>query len=433
MEKYNSLLSVLLRFALLPAFFALAGPAAAQLNLGPEELVEAGGVPIDVPGYSVPSLTFWNADSLKDLIVGEGGGGHSEGKVRVYLNVGTENDPQFTDYFYAQSEDSDLVCDAEGCLGCFPRMVYWDSCGRKDLLIGQANGTLRFFLNVGSQDDPSFDAGTLLQVGEPGFKTDIDVGSRATPSVVDWDSDGKKDLVVGARDGKLHVFINEGTIASPDFRSELFAQEDDTALIVPSERSSPHVLDLDDDGRKDILTGNTEGQLLFYSNVGTDEQPMFSGYVHVESDSVPIDLPGSPRSRPFVCDWTDDGLLDVLIGSGDGLVRLYQGVDGGTGIHWDKPPLPIHAARLLAPYPNPFNPSVTIPFVLSASQRVHISAYTMNGRKIAVLADDTFTLGHHKLVWDGVDELGQRLPSGVYFIRLKAGDISSTRKVVLLR
>ena len=95
---------------------------------------------------------------------------------------------------------------------------------------------------------------------------------------------------------------------------------------MPTGRSSPVVRDLDDDGKKDLLTGNTEGQLLFYRNTGSDDAPVFSSnYVLVRSDDVPIDLPGTPRSRPFVCDWTNDALLDVLIGAGDGLVHLYQG------------------------------------------------------------------------------------------------------------
>jgi hypothetical protein len=81
----------------------------AGLLLRPEELVQSGGINIGVPGYSVPSFAYWNDDNLKDLIVGEGGGGFVEGKVRVYLNTGSETAPQFTGYFYAQSESSDLV------------------------------------------------------------------------------------------------------------------------------------------------------------------------------------------------------------------------------------------------------------------------------------------------------------------------------------
>jgi hypothetical protein len=57
--------------------------------------------------------------------------------------------------------------------------------------------------------------------------------------------------------------------------------------------------------------------------------PGYSEPIAVEAAGVPIDLPGSPRSRPFLCDWNDDGRLDVLIGAGDGLVHLFPGVPVG--------------------------------------------------------------------------------------------------------
>jgi hypothetical protein len=296
------------------------------LNLGAEQLVQAGGVDIAVNGYSVPSYVDWNNDGLEDLISGEGGGGYSDGKVRVYLNSGTAANPQFTTYSYAQSNGSDLVLSASGCLGAFPRLAYWDGDARKDLLIGHTDGTVRLYLNTGTDENPTFDGGTMLQVGAPGSKVNIDVGYRATPMLVDWDSDGLRDMAVGGLDGKLHIFVNAGTNAAPDFLAETYAQESGSDLIVPSIRLSPIIFDFDEDGKKDLLTGNTEGQLLFYSNTGTDAAPSFSGYLLVEADGVAIDLPGIPRSRPFVCDWTGDGYLDVLIGAADGQVHLYEGV-----------------------------------------------------------------------------------------------------------
>jgi hypothetical protein len=303
------------------------------LNLGSEELVEAGGLDIRVPGYSVPSLVDWNSDGRPDLVIGEGSYAYP-GKVRVYLNVGSASAPQFADYFYAQSNSSDLVVPSSGCLGCFPRVVYWDADDRKDLLVGLADGTIKIFLNTAADDVPVFDAGATVVTGVADMPTDlaIDVGSRATPAFVDWDHDDRTDLVVGALDGKIHIYLNCGCggAVPPNFwvwqLSGAFAQENGFDLVVPSSRSSPVVVDLDGDDKNDLLAGNTEGELLFYPNVGTDTQPSFSGFSLIESNGVPINLPGSPRSRPSVCDWTGDGYFDVLIGAGDGKVHLYQSI-----------------------------------------------------------------------------------------------------------
>ena len=211
------------RALLLTILFA-AAPIAARayagdllLRLGPEELVQAGGADIGVLGYSVPSLADWDNDGLNDLIVGEGSSSYT-GKVRVYINTGAASEPLFNTYFYAQANGGDLTCPGSGCLGCFPRVVYWDGDEKKDLLVGQADGKVKIFLNTGTDENPTFDAGTFLQVGPAGSKANIGVGTRATPSAVDWNSDGKKDLVVGALDAKIHLFINEGTDAAPDFR-----------------------------------------------------------------------------------------------------------------------------------------------------------------------------------------------------------------------
>jgi hypothetical protein len=305
----------------------------AVINLGPEEIVKADGNDIVVPGYSVPSFEDWNNDNLKDLIVGEGGG-TTTGKVRVYLNVGTESNPIFINYFYAQAGGKDLTCTPQGCMGCFPRVVYWDQDERIDLLVGLSDGTAKIFLNITDNNAPAFDAGTSIQVGvDPA--SNLDVGSRATPILVHWNEDDDMlDLVAGALDGSIHIYYNCGCGGSvpPHFNLSpvdgLFAEDDGNNLRVPSDRSSPVFLDLDGDGKKDLLTGNTNGQILFYKNVTTDSIPAFSGYSFVQSNGVDIDLVGTPRSRPFVCNWNDpnDGYWDLLVGAGDGKVRLYRGI-----------------------------------------------------------------------------------------------------------
>ena len=99
---------------LLAALIPLNHAAAEQEVFGPEEIVQAGGIDIDVPGFSVPSLVHWDGDELPDLVVGEGGLGLDDGKVRVYLNIGSVQSPVFGDYFYAQSNGSDLASPSGG-------------------------------------------------------------------------------------------------------------------------------------------------------------------------------------------------------------------------------------------------------------------------------------------------------------------------------
>jgi hypothetical protein len=311
------------------------------LNFGPEEIVKADGNDIAVPGYSVPSFVDWNNDHLQDLVVGEGGaiGTVTPAKVRVYLNRGTEAEPLFKDYFYVQADGKDLTLTPEGCMGCFPRVVDWDQDGRKDLLVGVSDGTVRIYMNIADDNAPSFDAGKNLKVG-PNATLDLDVSKRPTPIVVDWNNDGMLDIVSGAWDGNIHVFYNCGCGGSvpPRFTTTfaavgLIVQESGRDLLVPSTRSSPVVMDFDGDGKKDLLTGSTDGTILLYKNIGTDSLPVFSGYSLVRSNGQPIDLLSNQRSRPSICHWTGeghfgpkDGYWDLLVGYGDGKIRLYRGI-----------------------------------------------------------------------------------------------------------
>jgi hypothetical protein len=312
--------------ALAAILLAIPHAAVGDAGLGPEQIVQAGGADLFVPGYSTPCYADWNADGAVDLLVGEGGGGFSPAKLRVYLNDGTRQAPAFDGYVYAQADGADLTAVASGCLGLLPRLVDWDNDTKPDLIVGQADGTVMWYRNVAADDNPTFDAGTLLRVGPTGAKDTLSVGARATPAIADWNNDAKKDLIVGALDGRVRVYLNEGTDAAPDFLVALTLQEGSGDLVVPSIRSSPHVVDWDGDGRKDLVTGNTNGQLLLYRNVGTDAAPAFGASEALAADGVPIDLPGTPRSRPFACDWSGDGYANVLIGAGDGRVHLYEGV-----------------------------------------------------------------------------------------------------------
>lgn len=95
----------------LPLLAAVAG--ATPLDLGAEQIVQAGGADISVDAYSVPSLVDWDEDGRPDLMVGEGGG-LFPGRIRIYLNTGSAAAPAFETFFHVQAEGADLTVPGSG-------------------------------------------------------------------------------------------------------------------------------------------------------------------------------------------------------------------------------------------------------------------------------------------------------------------------------
>jgi lysophospholipase L1-like esterase len=88
---------------------------------------------------------------------------------------------------------------------------------------------------------------------------------------------------------------------------------------------------------------------------------------------------------------------------------------------------------LWSAYPNPFNPSTTIPFELRENQRVSLCIYDICGRFVAELAGGKLGPGVHRAVWNAEDAAGRPMPSGVYVARLNAGGMRLNRKLMLIR
>jgi archaellin len=84
-------------------------------------------------------------------------------------------------------------------------------------------------------------------------------------------------------------------------------------------------------------------------------------------------------------------------------------------------------------YPNPFNPSTTISFKIPQKSKVFLEILDIFGKRIKTLIDTELDNGEYKIIWDGADENNNRVASGIYFYRLSSGNISITKKMVLLR
>ena len=105
--------------------------------------------------------------------------------------------------------------------------------------------------------------------------------------------------------------------------------------------------------------------------------------------------------------------------------------DGVTAIESGNSSSP-DTYSLSAAYPNPFNSGTTIDFTVPAEEQVKIEVFNPAGQVVASLVEEVMTAGSYKVRWDGRDK-GESMASGVYFIRMKAGEFAETRSITFLK
>ncbi len=94
--------------------------------------------------------------------------------------------------------------------------------------------------------------------------------------------------------------------------------------------------------------------------------------------------------------------------------------------------LPIEYA-LEQNYPNPFNPSTKIAFALPKAGKVEVSVFNVLGQEVNTLISEEMGAGNHTVEWDGRNNTGGSVSSGIYFYRIVAGDFSQTKKMLMLK
>lgn len=181
----------------------------------------------------------------------------------------------------------------------------------------------------------------------------------------------------------------------------------------------------------------------FAGTQGPGQGPGFGCEVTAEESSVFVKAEGEEWVRLV----TDTRLLvDPVYEVSDGGSKSASGrrrpllmlspPSAGLGVEGsgsaEMPDLP-ERTEMLAPYPNPFNPQVTIAYALSVPAEVTVGIYDLRGRKIHEILPGAQPAGRYEEIWFGQDATGRRQASGVYFVHLKAGPYEQTRRVVLLK
>lgn len=126
----------------------------------------------------------------------------------------------------------------------------------------------------------------------------------------------------------------------------------------------------------------------------------------------------------YKCCWSGRCPIDIA--------HLSFAVTEASSVLWGKDEL-ANGFQLCQNFPNPFNPITNIEFVLPKSGQVKIEIYNILGRKVRTLVDQHLKAGHKVVDWDGNDDSGEEVSSGIYFYQIKTSEFSQTRKMVLLR
>lgn len=163
---------------------------------------------------------------------------------------------------------------------------------------------------------------------------------------------------------------------------------------------------------------------------GGDLQVVNGAMLPLRIDGTDMDPAGGDTERTLWTGWGNTGNSeDWKRPSTFGFLEV---VGGPTAVE-EKPVAQPLEFKLNNNYPNPFNPSTTITFSLAAKTDVQVVVYNLLGKQIRTLVNATRNAGTYTIQWDGKDESGQALPTGMYFCRMKTPEYNRIMKMTLLK
>jgi hypothetical protein len=267
------------------------------------------------------------------------------------------------------------------------------------------------------------------------------------------------DAIDNDGDGQTDESTDNGIDDDGDGTSDEWDEEDVIGLVNFSEFCNPNSgCDISDPGSDtegyDLLSCNTPGsqyQCLETTNPSHNRLMLSSGpfdwlpgqsrtialayiFAHAVGSPDHLQFVGDPP-RPDPNDPTLSEFVRVTEMAREYFFSLYPPLEIGEDFEGTGPYIP-RTFALYQNFPNPFNPSTTIRYYIpieSGSVPVRILVYDLRGRLIRILADEDRKAGRYQIYWDGRDNRGYNVSSGVYLYRFESGNFTSTRKMIVVR
>ncbi|MBA3648463.1 MAG: T9SS type A sorting domain-containing protein [Chitinophagales bacterium] len=370
---------------------------------------------IDVGEGAYPIFFDADNDGLKDLMIGN----------RGYFNNGNSQAPYLGKISYYKNIGDPthpsfqlITKDFANISSLFVSGVYpafgdLDNDGDDDMLLGEEDGTLLYFENTTS---PGSAANFVFMQAKYAA---IDVGQFSTPQLVDVNRDGKLDLLIGEQSGNIDYFENTGILQIPSF--QLITTSLGNVDVRPyytygqsiTGYSVPFLIDLKDGNGYTLFVGAENGHIYKYANIDNNLAGTFD-----KRDTIFAGISEGSRLAISGGDIDQDGQADLVIGNYRGGVTYY---DMHTTQLTD-----VFSSNSYKLYPNPTTGFITIEsHAFKNNGNCEVSLVDMMGKQ-KMIVNENFSKGTLRLFLPP-------LPAGIYFLHIKNEQSESVQKIVINR
>lgn len=285
------------------------------------------------------------------------------------------------------------------------------------MIVGERDGYVNFYARTSSG---ALSSKVRIQANGSIIK----VTSNSSPEVVDWNEDGLLDLLVGSESEKdgIRLYLNSGTKTAFKFTTytKMNADNEDIGLG----RMQIQVLDLNKDGKKDLIVGETKGYLHFYENEGTNSDPVLKAGVSLQKiDNSSIKAQGDVHF--CFTDWNEDGIEDIVYTAfyPDQNAHLFYGErETGLSHHLTMIQSSLYTNRIMT------KDKCSIQMNVKTTQHIHLKVFNNSGRLIVAKSIGPLSAGKHM-----IDLNLARYNAGVYAACYRINNQEMIQKIVLIK